>query len=180
MTDKEEMTIPETAKVDSMEIGELKHSIRIHLLIMAGPSKQLCAFLVKTIDLVEDTDIVRRKTETLQLAFAMTEAIAIHVQQGIDARDKVAKDKGNPMPENVRKQADEIMIAVGRARSHPNKVEAKNAILQAIAKSLDSLSSFTKALYPTIFDSAGNKLNNLDKDAASGSAGPLTVEGENE
>ena len=57
MSDKEEMTTPETAKIDSPEIGELKHSIRIHVLIMAGPSQQLCAFLVKVIDLVEDVDI---------------------------------------------------------------------------------------------------------------------------
>lgn len=178
MTDnKEEMTNPETAKADSPEIGELKHSIRIHLLIMAGPSQQLCAFLVKVIDLVEDTDIPRRQAETLQLSFNITEAIAIHVQQAIDARDKVSKQKGNPMPENIRKHADEIMIAVGRARSHMDKVEAKNSVLQAVAKALDALGSFTKAVYPTLFDSAGNKLNNLEKSTSDvvTAAGPLTI-----
>ena len=157
---------------DSLEIGELKHSIRIHLMIMAGPSQQLCVFLVKVIDLVEDTDIVRRKSETLQLAFSIIEAIAVHTQHAIDTRTKVAKEKGIPMPENVRKHADEIMIAVGKARSHSNKIEAKNSILQTIAKALDALGSFTTAVYPTLFDSAGNKLNNFDK-SASDIAGPL-------
>ena len=176
MTGKEELTTPETTKVDSPEIGELKHSIRIHLLIMAGPSQQLCAFLVKVIDFVEDTDIERRRSETLQLAFNITEAIAIHVQQAIDGRNKISKEKGNPMSENIRKHADEIMIAVGKARSHSNKVEAKNSILQTIAKALDALGTFTKAIYPTIFDSAGNKLNNFDKSVLDGKAGPLTID----
>jgi len=157
---------------DSLEIGELKHSIRIHLMIMAGPSQQLCVFLVKVIDLVEDTDIVRRKSETLQLAFNIIEAIAIHTQHAIDTRAKVAKEKGISMPENVRKHADEIMIAVGRARSHSNKIEAKNSILQTVAKAFDALGSFTMAVYPTLFDSAGNKLNNFDKSVLD-VAGPL-------
>jgi hypothetical protein len=175
MAEKEDLTVPEAAKVDSPEIKELKHSIRIHLLIMAGPSQQLCAFLVKVIDLVEDEDIPRRKTETLQLAFNVTEAIALHVQQAIDARNKMSKDKGNPMPENVRRHADEIMVTVGQARSHPNKLEAKNSILAAVGKGLDALETFTKAVYPTIFDSAGNKLNNHDKKADSAPAGPVTT-----
>jgi hypothetical protein len=173
----EEMTTPEPARSDSAEIAELKHSIRTHLLIMAGPSQQLCAFLVKVIDLVEDEDLPRRKAETLQLAFNITEAIALHVQQAIDARNRVSKEAGNPMPENVRRHADEIMVAVGKARSHPNKIEAKNSILAAIGKGLDSLGTFTKAVYPTIFDSAGNKLNNHDKKPADAAAGPVTVEG---
>lgn len=171
------MTTPEAAKTDSVEIAELKHSIRTHLLIMAGPSQQLCAFLVKTIDLVEDTDIPRRKAETLQLAFNITEAIALHVQQAIDARYRVSKENNNPMPENIRQHADHIMVAVGQARSHPNKMEAKTAILQAVGKALDALGTFTRAVYPTLFDSAGNKLNNHDKKPADAQAGPVTVEG---
>lgn len=175
-TTPEEMTSPEAARSDSAEIAELKHSIRIHLLVMAGPSQQLCAFLVKVIDLVEDEDIPRRKAETLQLAFNVTEAIAIHTQQAIDARNRVSKEKGIMMPENVRKHADEIMIAVGKARSHPNRIEAKNSILAAIGKALDALETFTKAIYPTIFDSAGNKLNNHEKKPADAAAGPITAE----
>lgn len=162
---------------ETPETKELKHSIRMHLLIMAGPSQQLCALLVKVIDLLEDESPERRKNETMQLAFNVTEAVALHVQQAIDARDKLSKQKGNPMPENVRKHADEIMIAVGKARSHPNKIEAKNSILQAVAKSLDALGSFTGAVYPTLFDSAGNKLNNHDKKPEDAQAGPLTVDG---
>jgi hypothetical protein len=168
-----EIVVREKTTDDSVEIIELKHSIRIHLLIMAGPSQQLCAFLVKLIDLVEDIDIPRRKTEALQLAFSITEAIALHVQQAIDARDRLSKQTDQNMPESVRRHADEIMIAVGKARGHTNKIEAKNSILVAVGKALDALESFTKGVYPTIFDSAGNRLNNHQKRPANIAAGPI-------
>ena len=170
--------IPASTKPsESAEIEELKHSIRIHLLIMAGPSQQLCAFLIKVIDLVEDEDLPRRKAETLGLAFNIVEAIAIHTQQAIDARNVVSKEKNAPMPASVRQHADEIMIVVGKARSHPDKVEAKNSVLAVVGKALDALGSFTGAIYPTIFDSARNKLNNHDK-KQSDVAGPVTIGGD--
>jgi len=163
MTNKEELTTPEKTVEDSAEIAELKHSIRIHLLIMAGPSQQLCAFLVKVIDLVEDTDIKRRKAETLQLSFCIIEAIAVHTQKAIDARYEVSKKKSATMPESVRIYSDEIMIMVGKARSFDDKVAAKNSVLQIIAKAFDALGTFSKCTYPTLFDSSGTKLNNHDK-----------------
>lgn len=157
---------------NSKTIEELKHSIRIHLLIMAGPSQQLCAFLVKTIDLIEDDDKKRRDQETLQLSFNIIEAVAIHVQQAIDARAKVAKEKNNIMPENVRAHSDQILIALGNARGHADKSAAKTAVLSSIGKALDALSTFTGAVYPTIFDIDGNRLNNNNINTA-GAAGPV-------
>ena len=147
---------------ESAWITELKHSIKIHLLIMAGPSQQLCAFLVKTIDLIEDNDQQRKEQETLQLAFNVIEAVALHVQQAIDARAKIALHKNNPMPENVRVCSDQILISLGNTRSNKNKSEAKTALLTSIGQALDLLSSFTGAIYPTIYDINGNKLNNRD------------------
>jgi hypothetical protein len=171
-------TVPIAPKVEtSAEIEELKHSIRIHLLIMAGPSQQLCAYLIKVIDLVEDTDIPRRKTETLQLAFSIVEAVAIHTQQAIDARNQVSKQKNNPMPEAVYRYADELLVVVGQARSHPDKIEAKNSVLAVVGKALDALGTFTGSTYPTVFDSAGNRLNNHEK-KQSDAAGPVTIDGD--
>lgn len=140
-------------------INELKHSIKIHLLIMSGPSQQLCVFLMKLIDLIEDTDIDRVNAETAQLSFSIIESVAIHIQNAIDTRYSSSKDD-NKMPEHIRRHADEIIVAVGKSRSHMNKIEAKNSVLSAVAKALDALSSFTGAVYPTLFDSAGNQLNN--------------------
>lgn len=147
---------------ESAWITELKHSIKIHLLIMAGPSQQLCAFLVKTIDLIEDNDQQRKEQETLQLAFNIIEAVALHVQQAIDARSKIALQKNNPMPENVRAFSDQILISLGNTRSHPNKSDAKTALLSSIGQALDSLSSFTGAVYPSLYDINGNRLNNKE------------------
>lgn len=145
---------------DSQEVNELKHSIKAHLLINGGPSQQLCAFLVKVIDLIEDSDQARKKIETLGLAFNVVEAVGLHVQQAIDARHQVSQKSNQVMPENVRKHSDEILIAIGKARGFDDKSKAKTCILSAVGKSLDSLGTFTKAIYPTLFDIDGNKLSN--------------------
>lgn len=170
------MTSQEVVEVikddESAWITELKHSIKIHLLIMAGPSQQLCAFLVKTIDLIEDDDQQRKQQETLQLAFNIVEAVALHVQQAIDARAKVAQQKNNPMPENVRAFSDKILISLGNTRSHQEKSEAKTVLLASIGQALDALSSFTGAVYPSIYDINGNKLNNKEL-TSSEPAGPV-------
>lgn len=145
---------------DSQEVNELKHSIKAHLLINGGPSQQLCAFLVKVIDLVEDSDQGRKKSETLSLAFSVVEAVGLHVQQAIDARHQVSQKSNQVMPDNIRKHSDEILIAIGKARGFDDKSKAKTCILSAVGKSLDALGTFTKAIYPTLFDIDGNKLNN--------------------
>lgn len=145
---------------DSAEVNELKHSIKAHLLINGGPSQQLCAFLVKVIDLVEDDNQGRKKEETKALAFNIIEAVGLHVQQAIDARHQVAQKSNVGMPDNIRKHSDEILIAIGKARGFDDKSKAKTCILSAVGKALDALGTFTKAVYPTLFDIDGNKLNN--------------------
>ena len=155
-------------------LEDLKHSIRCHLLIMGGPSQQLCAFLVKTIDLLEDNDEERREEETSILSFSIIEAIALHVQKAIDERAKVAKEKENPMPENVRIYSDKILITIGKVRSHSNKLEAKQALLNIIGKSLDLLSTFTGAVYPTLFQLDGTQINNLEIKDKTKNAGALS------
>ena len=146
---------------DTPEINELKHSIKAHLLINGGPSQQLCAFLVKVIDLVEDNDQNRKKAETIGLAFNIVESVGLHVQQAIDARHKTSKMKGDGlMPEAIRKHSDNILVAIGQARGFDDKSKGKTAILAAVGKALEALGSYTKAVYPTLFDIEGNKLNN--------------------
>lgn len=137
---------------------------------MAGPSQQLCAFLIKVVDFFEDEDQERRKQEMVALSFHIVEAIAIFVQQQIDVRAQRAESTGNPMPEQVRKCSDEILVIVGKSRGLANKIEAKNNVLKTVGGALDKLGSFMKATYPTIFDSNGDQLNNFE---ASGQAQPL-------
>lgn len=156
---------------DSEEMRELKHSIRMHLLIMAGPSPQLCAFLVKTIDFIEDVDLDRRRTEMLALSFYIIEAIGIYIQKSIDVRAA----KMPEMPEHVKHRGDEILVIIGKSRGIPDKIAAKNAVLRTVAEALDALGSFMKTTYPTMFDSKGNPLNNLEVTAGT-VAQPFTTE----
>lgn len=139
-------------------LEELKHSIRMHLVIMQGPTPQLAVFLIKIIDFLEDNDNVRRREEMAKLAFAIVEAIAIHVQQSIDGRAQQAAAKGQQFPTGIQHKSDNLLVVVGKSRSLPDKITAKNALLRETAEALRSLSTFTKAKYPDLTDSAGNIL----------------------
>lgn len=160
----DQTSVPQTHQPESIteseEVRELKHSIRTHLLIMAGPSQQLCAFLVKTVDFIEDTDLPRRKTEMLGLAFNIIEAIGIHVQKHIDTQASKAVEQGRELPQSVKNRGNEILVVIGKSRSISDKIAAKGAVLKAMAEAMDALGVFMKATYPTIFDSKGNPLNN--------------------
>jgi hypothetical protein len=139
-------------------LEELKHSIKIHLIIMNGPSAQLAVFLVKLIDFLEDIDPHRRQAEMGKLAFAVVEAVALHVQQSIDTRAQQAQAKGNEFPNQIQAKSDNLLIIVGKSRNLPDKILAKNAVLKEIAEALRALTTYTKVKYPEIADRAGNIL----------------------
>jgi hypothetical protein len=139
-------------------IQELKHSIEIHIMIMGGPSPELAVFLLKIIDFLEDDDQERLDKEMNYLAFAIVEAIAIHVQKHIDKRRDEIRKRGGDFPEAVAKKNGDILIAIGKARHIEDKVEAKIFVLQAIADALRELSTVTKSTYPTITNSYGKSL----------------------
>ena len=139
-------------------LKELKHSIRTHLMIMAGPSQQLCAYLTKLLDFFEDADVVRRNKESNALSFAIVEGVALFVQNSIDERGEKAKALGQEFPQSIRRASDNIMILVGQSRSLEDKIAAKYAVLRAMAEALRALSNYTKAVYPEIYDSAGHPL----------------------
>lgn len=137
-------------------IDELKHSIRTHMVLAGGATQQLAVFLLKVIDLIEDTDSARRDKETLNLAFSIVEASAIFIQQSVDKRSKEATKTGQHFPPRIQAAADNIMVVLGKNRNHSDKIAAKTAVLYSIAVTLNELSSFTKAAYPKIYDSNGN------------------------
>lgn len=142
---------PQPVVKKNQAIEELKHSVLLHVSIMNGPSSQLAALLLKVIDFIEDVDIKRRDSELLKL-YIIVEAIAIFVQKSIDDRAEKAEKQGIVFPPKIKQSGDNILIMVGKTRSHDNKVEAKNAVLCSIADALRDLSTFTKAKYPTITD----------------------------
>lgn len=137
---------------------ELKHSIRTHLLIMAGPTQQLCSFLIKLIDFMEDGDNERKVSEMETLSFNIVEGMALYVQRSIDERAEKAKATDNPFPAAVQQAADEILVMVGKTRNHADKTQAKYAVLQSVGVALKTLGNVTKAQYPQFTDANGNVL----------------------
>lgn len=135
--------------------NELKHSIRMHLLIMAGPTQQLCTFLVKLIDFMEDDKKDRKEKEMLGLSYSIIEGLALYVQRSIDERATKAKSAGSMLPIDVAAASDEILVVIGKTRNLDDKRNAKYAVLRTVSEALKSLGNYTKAQYPQLTDADG-------------------------
>jgi len=144
--------------IEKEALQELKHSIRVHMLMMNGPTQQLCTLMLKLPDLMGDADKDRRNNETKDLAFIIVEGLALYVQRSIDDRADRAQGKGEAFPKSIKEAGDKILVAIGQNRSSSDKIASKNAVLRSVADALRSLSTFTKAIYPDIYDSNGNQL----------------------
>jgi len=138
---------------DSDPIKELKHSVKMHLLIMSGPSQQLSAFLLKLIDFLTDDDENRVVTEMNQLSLSIVEALALHVHTHIDKHQL-----GDKIPQPMRTRADEIIVTIGKVRSLEDKISSKYVILRAVATVLKQFGEFTHSNYPKMTDLQGNVL----------------------
>lgn len=137
-------------------IDELKHSIRIHLLLMQGPTQQLCAMLLKLLDIMEDSDSERRNREANELAFNIIEGVALYVQRFID--DKAEKAKAAGATYSYKSSGDKILVMIGMSRQVTDKRTAKLQVLKSIADALKDLSNTTDSKYPDIYDCNGVKL----------------------
>ena len=135
-------------------LAELKHSIRTHLVVMGGPTPQLAVFLTKIIDFLEDKNVERYCVEMARLSLVIVEAVALHVQQSIDAR--AAKDPN--FPSSIRNKSDNLLVIVGKSRGLEDKMVAKGAILKEVAETLRALSTYTKSKYPSITTADGKLL----------------------
>lgn len=142
----------------SVHLEELKHSLRMHLHIMQGPSPELAVFLVKLIDFIEDTDAERRKAEMAKLAYTIVEAIALHVQRSVDARVEQATSQNKHFPENIRLKSDHLLVVIGKNRNLPDRFVAKRAVLIEVADCLRALTEYTRSQYPQMTDLQGTVL----------------------
>ena len=143
--------------VSQVALDELKHSIRMHLLVMQGPSQQLCAMLLKMPDIMGDEDTTRRDKEALELAFVIVEGLALYVQRYIDDKASHASNNNMEFPKNAKLAGDNILVAVGMFRNNEDKVQSKNAVLRSVSEALKALSASTNNTYPEIYDSNGVK-----------------------
>lgn len=171
---------------------ELKHSVRIYLLLFGGPTKDLAARLLKVIDILEDSNaseivddsngmrsalIKRRETESYLLSLAIISDIAdrliIDVQNHIKwckqtafnmIRSKTAEPIVDEHITKLELACNNLINVFYNTRRNP-QIQcsiAKNSLLNNIASTLDVLSASSGEVYPTIFNMAGTKLNNLN------------------
>lgn len=154
IVDQNKGAYPDFVNQDSLE--ELKHAIRVHVLIMNGPSQQLCVYCTKLIDILEESDMAKRNEELDILSYSITEAIALFLQTSIDQRLEKARSIGQAIPQHVKSSSDNIMITIGQSRGIEDKKMAKLSVLKSISAALKALSSFTKSVYPEILDVNGN------------------------
>jgi len=147
-------------------LAELKHSIMMHMRMHAGVSQQLAVFLIKMLDYVDELyEALRQepserektlnkvKTNMENLAYVVIESVGMFVQQSIDDRKNRAENLKQEFPNHVSRLSDEILIVIGKTRGLPDKISAKNAVLQVTANALRGLSGYTSAKYPSITDS---------------------------
>jgi|CXWL01.1.fsa_nt_gi hypothetical protein len=139
---------------------ELKHSIKTHLMVMAGPTPQLAVFLLKTLDWFDEPPVGQsgRDQEMTNLAFTIVEAIGLFVHASVDKRNEQAKQNQQTFPPRITQASDNILVVVGKCRGLDDKIAAKNAVLGAISASLKELALFTKSKYPAITDSQMHEL----------------------
>jgi len=155
-------------------LAELKHSIMTHLVIMGGPSQQLCAFLVKTIDFIEDSDDRRRSDEIMLLAYSIAEAIAVRIVQSIEAKVSKAERDIKNIPDQVWSSVNAILNKIDETRQMQDKCSAKALLLETVGHELDAL-GWLIGVYPTIYNDKGQKLNNRQSPEAS-LISPLTTD----
>lgn len=139
-------------------LAELKHSIRIHALVMQGPTPELAVYLIKVIDFLEDTDQTRREAEMAALSYKLIESVALHIQRSIDDRLRKLAAEGKPVPLQVQVRGDHLLVVVGQTRNLPDRIVAKNAVLKEVAECLRALAAHTGSKYPDITDSVGRIL----------------------
>lgn len=136
-------------------LHELKHSIRLYLLVMNGPTQQLCLYLLKCVDFIDEDDAVKEKhanteKEMFDLSYSIIEGMSVYVHRHIDDLFKE-----NKLPKNIQQDVDEILIMIGKTRSLDDKSVAKDALLSSVAKALRCVSNANGTKYPNITNSSG-------------------------
>ena len=132
------------------QVEELKHAVRTHIVIMNGVSDQLCAYLLKLIDFITDTNQDRKDKEISHLSYNITESAALYVTGIIDSYVSNYQSEGKEFPSTVKHLADNVLVEIGKWRSSSDKIAAKNHVLNAVARTLDAFAAETGTQYPKL------------------------------
>ena len=134
----------------NIQVEELKHAVRTHIVIMNGVSDQLCAYLLKLIDFLTDANEERKNKEISHLAYSITESSALYVTGIIDSYVSRYESEGKEFPSDVKRHADNVLVEIGKWRSSSDKIAAKNNVLAAVARTLDAFALETGTQYPKL------------------------------
>lgn len=143
-------------------LDELQHSVYTHVMIQGGPNPQLCVFLTKLLDCMDDlyaatqfedsraARLVDVEAEASALAFHIIESLAVWLAVSVDS------DK---FPAHLQNQGRQLLVLVAKVKKLPDKLAAKGVILRAIADMIRSLKAANpKIAYPDVKDAKSNVL----------------------
>ena len=136
-------------------VEHLKHSIKMHIVLMNGVSEQLCAYMLKLIDFLTDIDVDRKNREIAALSYSIIEASALYVSGTIDSFNEKFQADGREFSEEVRTLSNAILVQIGNNRGNKDKIAAKMNVLKATSDALNALSGFTGTQYARMVDLNG-------------------------
>lgn len=133
-------------------LDELKHSVRVYLLITRSPSPQLATFLLKVLDFVDDPDPARRDAEIAKLSLHIAVGTVFIVHKMMEHVMESTKD------DSLRVQSDELLVAVAKTRQIDDPIVAKSVLLVQLAAAMRILGGKAKVNLPSILDCDGKPL----------------------
>ena len=115
----------------------LLHAIKTHLLVMQGPTKELCQFNLKMIDILIDSDASRKQAESVQLLKMLVDNMLQSIVETIDRIEESEVEKGkilSPAMNTTRHKIASTLTAYAEAVSDNEIKGAYNAVVDEIAK----------------------------------------------
>lgn len=130
-------------------VEELKHSVKLHLDMAGGPSTELCVYLVKIIDFLNEPD-EDHTAEMNKISFAIVGSLSIAVFKSVVKR---VNDSEEVSPA-LLKSAERLM-ELTKDMNPPDPIVAKNLMLDALSDVLVGLNDITGIEYPEISHAGG-------------------------
>lgn len=142
-------------------LKELKHSVYTHLILQGGPNPQLCVFLTKLLDCMDDMNAVihngrhtahaeRLEQELLNLSFHIIESLAVWLANSLDEKKA---------PAHIYSKAQNLLLLTAKTRKYPDRIASKNIVLRGIADMVKTIKSNNPNIQmPDIRDAQDNIL----------------------
>lgn len=115
----------------------LLHAIRTHLLVMQGPTKELCQFSLKMIDILIDSDRSRKQFESVQLLKMLVDNMLESIKETIDIIEESEVEKGkvlSPAMDTTRQKIVNTLSLYAKASSEADIKGAYENAIDEIAK----------------------------------------------